>query len=48
MQEFDLTAVQILESSCPRCEPHNADLWSEQLFNNCLQRVLQALQALQY
>jgi len=44
IKEFDLTAVQILESSCPRCEPLNADLWSEQLFNNCLQRVLQALQ----
>jgi len=43
IKEFDLTAVQILESSCPRCEPHNADIWSEELFQMCLQRVMQAL-----
>ena len=42
-QEFDLPSLQILESSCPKCEPHNADLWSEQLFQLCLNRVLEAL-----
>ena len=48
-QEFDLTAVQILESSCPRCEPrqpHQQEIsWSheEELFQMCLQRVLWAL-----
>jgi len=43
IKDFDLTSVQILESSCPKCEPHNADLWSEQLFQMCLNRVVQAL-----
>ena len=44
LQECDLAAVQSLENSCPKCEPHNE--WSEQLFQMCLQRVLQALQGL--
>ena len=48
MQEFDLTAVQILESRCPRCEPRQPqqrEIWSheEELFQMCLQRVLYAL-----
>jgi len=43
IKDFDLTSLQILESSCPKCEPHNADLWSEQLFQLCLKRVLEAL-----
>lgn len=51
IKEFDLTAVQILESSCPRCEPrqprqpHQEEIWSheEELFQMCLQRVLWAL-----
>ena len=46
-----MTAVQILESSCPRCEPrqprqpHQEEIWSheEELFQMCLQRVLWAL-----
>ena len=48
-QEFDLTAVQILESGCPRCEPRQPgdkdEVWSqeEELFQVCLQRVLWAL-----
>lgn len=49
IKEFDLTAVQILESSCPRCEPRQPRQqeisWSheEELFQMCLQRVLWAL-----
>ena len=42
-QSFDLSAVQILESSCPKCEPNNADVWCEELFQMCLQRVLEVL-----
>ena len=38
--------MQSLENSCPKCEPHNE--WSEQLFQMCLQRVLQVLQDLQH
>merc|ERR1712025_865085 len=26
IKSFDLSAVQILESSCPKCEPNNADV----------------------
>ena len=50
LQEFDLTAVQILESSCPRCEPRQpqdqTEPWrsqEEELFQMCLQKVLWAL-----
>jgi len=43
IKSFDASAVQILESSCPRCEPENGDLWAEQLFHQCLHRVLEFL-----
>jgi len=43
IKSFDLSAVQILESSCPKCEPNNADVWCEELFQMCLQRVLEVL-----
>jgi len=43
IKSFDLSAVQILESSCPKCEPNNADMWCEELFQMCLQRVLEVL-----
>ena len=42
-QSLDFCAVQILENSCPKCEPHNADMWCEELFQMCLQRVIEAL-----
>ena len=43
-----MTAVQILESSCPRCEPRQSGdqeefSQEEELFQMCLQRVLRAL-----
>ena len=38
-----MTAVQILESSCPRCEPRQPGDQEEELFQMCLQRVLWAL-----
>jgi len=43
IKSFDRSAVHILESSCPKCEPHNADMWSEELFQMCLQRVLDVM-----
>jgi len=43
IKSFDFSAVQILESSCPRCEPENGDLWAEQLFQQCLHRVLELM-----
>lgn len=48
IKEFDMTAVQILESSCPRCEPRQSGdqeefSQEEELFQMCLQRVLWAL-----
>ena len=42
-QSLDVCAVQILENTCPKCEPENADMWCEELFQMCLQRVLEAL-----
>ena len=42
-QSLDVSAVQILENSCPKCEPNNADMWCEELFQLCLQRVLESL-----
>jgi hypothetical protein len=43
IKSLDFCAVQILENSCPKCEPHNADMWCEELFQMCLQRVIEAL-----
>lgn len=43
IKSLDVCAVQILENTCPKCEPENADMWCEELFQMCLQRVLEAL-----
>lgn len=39
----DVTAIHILEGSCPKCEPHNADQWCRDFFQTCVQRVADIL-----
>jgi len=39
----DVTAIRILEGSCPKCEPHNTDQWCKEFFQACVQRVADVL-----
>jgi len=39
----DMTALRVIEGSCPKCEPLNADQWCRDFFEACLQRVVDML-----
>jgi len=39
----DVTAIRVMEGSCPRCEPHNTDQWCRDFLHACVQRVVDIL-----
>jgi len=39
----DVTAIRVMEGSCPKCEPYNTDQWCKDFLQACVQRVVDIL-----